>query len=131
MTLADIFDQELWLEPTVHLQPFKFLARHDKGIRSRLVLLESKWSAQAKEESLSVHNSDSGDGGKGIGILESPTDSKPDAPQVNASPEAPNAAEKRESDEEMTEKLENTRENCWNISTLFALVLIRPSTIGI
>ena len=106
MTLADISDQELSLEPTVHLQPFKFLARYDKEIRSRLVLLESKWSAQAKEESLSVHNSDSGDGGKGKGVLDSPTDSKPDAPHVNASPEAPNAAEKRESDEEMTEKLE-------------------------
>ena len=92
MTLADISDQELSHKPTVHLQPFKFLAHHNKGIRNRLALLESKWSAQEKEESLSGQNGDSAKGDK-----------------TKAFSETPDNTDKRENDEKSTDKREGSK----------------------
>ena len=46
MILAEILDLDLSEEPTVHLYPFKALARHNEQIRAYLHTLESTWASQ-------------------------------------------------------------------------------------
>ena len=45
MILAEILDLDLSEEPTVHLYPFKALARHNGQIRAYLDMLESRWAS--------------------------------------------------------------------------------------
>ena len=109
MLLADISDLELPLEPTVHLRPFKFLARHDKGIRERLAILESRWSAQAKEQFLPPQNGRSAtdDTEKAdFGLL---NDSKSEALGTNAYLEAEIPAVKQEPDQKVAEQHEDPK----------------------
>ena len=49
MILAEILDLELSEEPSVHLYPFKALARHNEDIRAYLKMLESNWVSSEEE----------------------------------------------------------------------------------
>ena len=97
VTLADISDQELSLEPTVFIQPFKFLAHHNRGIRNRLAVLESKWSAREKDTS-PIQSDDSADGKKEKAISDLPTEPNPSVLQADISPESPSNADKQQDD---------------------------------
>ena len=98
MTLADVSDQELSLEPTVFVQPFKFLAHHNRGIRNRLAVLESKWSAREKEESFPTQKGNSADGDKEKADLNPPTECKPLGSQADSSPGPPSTTDRQETD---------------------------------
>lgn len=108
MTLADISDQELSLEPTVFIQPFKFLAHHNRGIRNRLAVLKSKWSAREKEDTSPIQSDDSADSNKEKAVLNLPTESKPFVSQADTSPESPSNTEKQQ-DDGWTDKHDNPK----------------------
>ena len=109
MILGDISDQELSVEPTVHIQPFKFLVQHNKGIRSRLVVLESRWSDREAEESLSLQNDQSSVRHKDKSDLNTSADSDSTPLQANISLKETDTAGKGASDKGETEQLEDRK----------------------
>ena len=109
MILGEISDQELSVEPTVHIQPFKFLVQHSRGIRNRLAVLESTWSDREAEESLSLQNDKSSAGHKDKSELDTSADPDSIPLQAKISPEEAETAGEGVSDKGETEQLEGRK----------------------
>ena len=109
MILGEISDQELSVEPTVHIRPFKFLVHHNRGIRNRLAILESTWSDREAEESLSLQNDKSSAGHKDRSELNTLADPDSIPLQAKISPEEAETAGKEVSDRGETEQLEGRK----------------------